>query len=157
MVTGQVTEQEYVAAHALHRRRLQTLIKRISLGAIILGAVALFTFPTKTGFLLVCAALGGLLGEFIQSRFILPARLRRLYAQVRGRVDITLDWNEEKLFLTSEYGHAARPWTDFVKAKESKDLILLYINGALFEIIAKRWFSDDADLRSFRSHLHFVE
>lgn len=156
MVTGQITEQEYLAAHALHRRGLRKRINMIGFGAIVLGGAALFVFPPKAGVLLVCAALGGLLGESIQSRLVLPARLRRLYAQVRGRVDITLDWDDEKLILTSEYGQAARRWNDFVKAKESQDLILLYFNDALFEIVAKRWFND-ADLRSFRMHVHFVD
>jgi len=156
MITGQVTEKEYIAAHTLHRRKMQFLVKKLTLIAFIIGIVLFFAFSARLGAVLVCAALGGLLGEIIQSRFILPSKLRQLYAQVRGRVDVTYSWDEEKLFLTSEHGQAARSWTDFLKAKESDELILLYINDALYEIIAKRWFGDASDLNAFRAHLKFV-
>lgn len=156
MIIGQVTETEYIAAHRLHRRKMQSVVKQITLTVFIVGIVLFFAFSARSGVVLMCAALGGLLGEFIQSRFILPSKLRRLYSQVRGRVDVTYSWDKEKLFLTSEHGQAARSWTDFLKAKESDELILLYINDALYEIVAKRWFGDASDLSTFREHLKFV-
>jgi hypothetical protein len=155
MIIGQVTEKEYIAAHTLHRRKMQSLVKQITLIVFIIGIFLFFAFAPRWGVALICSALGGLLGEFIQSRFILPSKLRRLYSQVRGRADVTYSWDDEKLFLTSEYGQAARSWTDFLKAKESDELILLYINDALYEIIAKRWFRDASDLNTFREHLKF--
>jgi hypothetical protein len=156
MITGQITEKEYIAAHTLHRRKMQSLVRQITIIVFIIGIVLFFAFSARLGAVLICAALGGLLGEFIQNRFILPAKLRRLYAQVRGRADVTYSWDEEKLFLTSEKGQAARSWGDFLKAKENDELILLYINDALYEIIAKRWFRDASDLNTFRAHLKFV-
>ena len=156
MITGQVTEKEYVAAHTLHCRKIQSLVKQLTLIVFVIGIVLFFAFSARLGVTLVCAALGGLLGEFIQTRFILASKLRRLYAQVRRRVDVTYSWDEEKLFLASELGQAARSWSDFVKAKENDELILLYINDALYEIIAKRWFADASDLNTFRAHLKFV-
>jgi hypothetical protein len=156
MITGQVTEQEYIVAHTLARRKLVSVINWGALMACLIGAVLVFTYSFKAGFLLLCAAVGGFLGEFIQSRFIIPARLRRLYAQVRGRVDLTYSWDDEKLFLSSSHGHAARAWTDFTKAKENDEVILLYFNDAFYEIIAKRWFANASDLAAFRTHLSFV-
>jgi hypothetical protein len=156
MIVGQVTEKEYIAAHTLHRRKMQSLVKQATLIVFIVGIVLFFAFSAKSGLILVCAALGGLLGEFIQNRFILPSKLRRLYAQVRGRVDVTYSWDKEKLFLSSAHGQAARSWSDFLKAKENDELILLYINDARYEIIAKRWFGDASDLNTFRAHLKFV-
>lgn len=156
MVVGQITENEYIAAHILHRRAMQSLVNRITLIMFIVGIASFFAFSARLGLVLVFAALGGLLGECIQSRLIMPARLRRRYAQMRGRVDVTYAWNEEKLFLTSERGQVARSWTDFIKAKENDELVLLYINDALYEIIAKRWFGDAGDLDKFRGHVTFA-
>ena len=50
----------------------------------------------------------------------------------------------------------ARSWSDFLKAKENDELILLYINNVRYEIIAKRWFGDASGLNTFRAHLKFV-
>jgi hypothetical protein len=156
MVTGQITEQEFVAAHILHRRKTVFFIKLIAGIAIIIGLAISLISPSKTGALFVFGALGSLLGEFIQDRFFLRPKLRRLYAQIKGRVDLTYSWDDKKLFLSSAYGQAARPWSDFLKARESGELILLYFNDALFEIVAKRWFADAGDLDAFRSRLKFV-
>jgi hypothetical protein len=156
MIIGQVTEKEYIAAHKLHHRKIKSLIQQITLIVFVIGIVLFFAFWARSGIVLICAALGGLLGEFVQSRFVLPSKLRRLYAQIRGRADVTYSWDDEKIFLTSEHGQVARSWTDFLKAKENDELILLYINDALYEIIAKRWFVDASDLHTFREHLKFV-
>lgn len=156
MIIGQVTEKEYIAAHMLHRRKMQSLVKQITLIALVIGIVLFFAFSARLGVLVIGAASGGLVGEFIQSRFILPSKLRRLYAQIRGRVDVTYSWDEKKIVLTSEHGQVARAWTDFLMAKENDNVILLYINEALYEIIAKRWFGDASDLNRFREHLKFV-
>lgn len=156
MITGQVTEQEYITANRLARRKIVSIINWAVLMACVIGAVLMFTYSFRAGFLLLCAAVGGFLGEFIQRRFIIPARLRRLYSQIRGRVDLTYSWDDEKLFLSSSHGNAARAWTDFRKAKENDEVILLYFNDALYEIIAKRWFTNASDLAAFRTHLSFV-
>lgn len=156
MVTGQVTEQEYIAAHTLHFRKVRSRIRQITLIAFIVGIVLAFAFSARLGVILIEGAVGGFLGELIQRRFIVRSKLRRLYAQVRGRVDVTYSWDEEKIFFTSAHGQAARSWTDYLKAKENDELILLYINDVFYEIIAKRWFGNDSDLNTFRAHLKFV-
>ena len=89
MIIGQVTEKEYIAAHTLHRRKTQSLLKRITLIVFIIGIVLFFALSAKLGVVLMCAALGGLLGAFVQNRFFMPSKLRRLYAQIRGQVDVT--------------------------------------------------------------------
>jgi hypothetical protein len=61
------------------------------------------------------------------------------------------------LFLASEHGEAARPWSDFTKAREDNDVILLYYNDAFFEIVSKRWFGNQAQLDEFRRHLRLVK
>jgi hypothetical protein len=157
MVTGQITEKEYIAAHILHYRKEQFLVNQIAFIVFIIGSFLFFAVSATLGGSLIGAALGGLLIGMIQRRIIYPPKLRRLYAQVRGRVDVTYSWDDEKLFVTSERGQEVRSWTDFLKAKENNELILLYFNDALYEIIAKRWFSEASDLSAFRAHLTFVK
>lgn len=153
MITGQITEQEYISANELHRRKVHSCIGWFMVIGFIIGIVLFFVISKPFGVTIICAATGGLIGEFIQSRFFLRSKLRRLYAQLKGRVEVTYYWDNEKLFLSSEHGQAARVWTDFLRAKENEELILLYINDALYEIIAKRWFSHTADLNTFRRYI----
>jgi len=157
MITGQVSEQEYVSAHRLHRRRLVTALNLAMVITAVLGCALAFTASQKWGMVLLFGGLGGLFGEFFQDRISLPSRLRRLYSQIRGRVDVSYSWNDEQLLVASEHGSAQRAWTDFLKARENHDVILLYVNDARFEIIAKRWFSDACSLDDFRRHLRFVK
>jgi hypothetical protein len=157
MITGQVTEQEYISAHRLHRRRMVAALNLAMIIAAAIGIALAFTASRKWGMVLLFGGIGGLFGEFFQDRISLPARLRRLYAQVRGRVDVSYAWDDEQLFVTSEHGSAQRMWTDFWKARENGDVILLYVNDARFEIVARRWFGDAGELADFRRHLRFVK
>jgi hypothetical protein len=123
MITGQVTEQEYVSAHRLHRRRMVAALNLAMIVAAALGIALAFTASRKWGMVLLFGGIGGLFGEFVQDRIFLPSKLRRLY----------------------------------VKARENGDVMLLYVNDALFEIVAKRWFGNAGDLDDFRRHLRFVK
>lgn len=157
MVKGKVSIDEYIAAHRLHRRRIATAM-RWGLALLAAASVPLsFLVSPKWGVVLAGAAIGGLVGETIQSRLFLPLKLRRLYSQVRNRTDVTYAWDAEKLILDSPRGHVERPWRDFLKAREDGQVILLYHNDALFEILAKRWFDGRSDLDAFRSHVRFVK
>lgn len=157
MITGQVSEKDYISAHRLHRGRMAAALYRAMLVAVAAGLALAFTVSQKWGMVLLFGGIGGLFGEFAQDRIYLPARLRRLYAQVKGRVDVSYSWNDELLFVTSERGNGQRAWNDFLKARENVDVILLYVNDALFEIVSKRWFRDAGDLQDFRRHLRFVK
>jgi hypothetical protein len=152
MITGQITEQEYIAAHALDRRKAQLFFVWFMVVGFITGTVLFFTISKSFGVIFMCAATGGLIGDLIQSRFFHRSKLRRLYAQVKDKVEVTYSWDNEKLILSSKYGQVTRPWTYFLKSIEHEELILLYINDVLYEIIAKRWFSCATDLNAFRRH-----
>jgi hypothetical protein len=156
MISGQISEHEYIAAHKLHRKRAALAVAVMTAAVAVSGFVLFFVVSQKWGAMLVLAAIGGFIGEMIQSRFFLPSKLRRLYSQIRNRTDVTYAWDHEKLMVTSQRGHAERPWSEFLKARENDEVILLYYNDALFEILAKRWFLDRSDLDAFKSRLRFV-
>src|SRR5205823_14599333 len=98
MITGQVTEQEYISAHQLHRRRLVSVLNRAMVVAVLAGLLLTVAVSRRWGMVLVFGGLGGLFGEFVQGRVFLPSKLRRLYAQVRGRTDVSYAWDDEHLF-----------------------------------------------------------
>jgi hypothetical protein len=157
MVTGQITEAEFIAAHQLHRSWVAFAVNVITLISASGGLILFFTVSKQLGFMLLLGGIGGSIGELAQSRLFLPLRLRRLYAQVKGRTDLTYSWNTETLNLKSDHGSAERPWTDFHKAKESDKFFLLYFNDSLFEIVAKRWFQTPEQINEFRQNLKVVK
>jgi len=157
MVTGQITEAEFIAAHQLHRGKVAYVTRVTALIAASVGLILFFAVSKQYGLILLLGGIGGLLGELAQSQLFLPFRLRRLYAQVKGRTDITYSWNSATLSLKSALGNAERPWTGFHKAKESDKVFLLYFNDAIFEIVSKRWFQTPEQVNDFRQNLKVVE
>lgn len=151
MITGQVNEAEFLRAHRLHRRKPAVVVNVALLCLAVVAAVVFVVASRKLGTILMFAVVGGLVGEAIQGRLLIPRRLRKRYRQRRGRTDVTYSWDASTLLIRSEHGEAARPWTTFVKAREDESVILLYLDDAHFEIIAKRWFHSPAQLDDFRS------
>jgi len=157
MVTGQVSEAEYIAAHQVHRRRVAVVMNTAMTVISLIGLVAVASGARTWGLMMLVGGVGGLAGEFVQAHFALPARLRRLFTQTKGRVDLTYSWDADKLFASSALGQSTRPWSDFPKARENDQIILLYYNDAFFEILSKRWFRDAAQIEDFRRHLNLVK
>lgn len=154
-ITGHITAQEYIAAGHLHRRRKVVLGYWISGILVLAGIVVFFAVASKPGFVLAGAGIGGAIGGFIESRLYLPWRLRQLYAQSKT-AEGTCSCDDDKPFFSAENGQGYHRWADFRKAKENDELILLYINDVLYQIIAKHWFATASELESFKKHLKFV-
>ena len=157
MITGQVSEYEYVIAHRVHRRRIAIVMKCVLSVLFVSGVVIYLTASQKWGMIIAMGGIGGFIGEVAQVHFFMPMRLRRLYSQTQGRTDITYSWDQTNLIATTEKGYATRAWTEFPKAREDSHVVLLYYNDALFEIVSKRWFRDQAQVDEFRSHLRLVK
>ncbi len=157
MITGQITEAEFVAAHQLHRRKIAFVLSVVTLIAASIGVVLFFTASKKLGLILFMGGIGGLIGELIQSRIFLPLRLRKLYGQVKGRTDLTYSWSSDALSVRSDHGNAERPWADFIKARENGKVFLLYFNDARFEIVSKQWFHTPEQIDDFRKNLDVVK
>jgi hypothetical protein len=156
VITGQVLIDEFISAHHLHRRKAVLVVDSIAAIIAVTGIVAFFITAEHWAIVLIEAGVSGLIGEFIQRRVYLPMKLRRLYSQIKDRTDVTYHWDDEKLVLTSKRGSAERSWGDFTKARENQDVILLYYNDALFEILSKRWFHERKHIDDFLRHLTLV-
>jgi hypothetical protein len=157
VITGQITEAEYIAAHHVHRRKVAVAMNIVMAVLVVVGIGAYLATSQMWAMIVLGGGVGGLIGEFLQSRFFYPRRLRRILAQTKGRVDLTYSWDDEKIYLSSERGQVARPWNEFPKARENDQVILIYYNDALFEILSKRWFPDQAKIDEFNRHLRFVK
>lgn len=156
MITGQVTEAEFIAAHQLHRHRAALVLIITTVIAALAGIILFYTVSGQIGLMLFLGGIGGLIGELVQAHIFLPLRCRKLYSQVKGRTDLTYSWNSEVLNLKSDRGSAERSWSNFRKAKENDKVFLLYINDALFEIVSKRWFHTPEQIDDFRQNLNVV-
>ena len=152
MITGQVSVDEFISAHHLHRKKSVLVADTIAVLVFITGVIVFFTTSKHWGMILVEAGIGGLIGEFVQRLVFVPWKLRRLYAQVKNRSDVSYSWNDEKIFLSSQRGNVERLWDDYTKAKENDEVILLYYNDALFEILSKCWFRERRQMDEFRRH-----
>jgi YcxB-like protein len=152
-VTGIVTYSDYFAAYRLYRRRTAIMMNWITLLAAIVGLVVILAGYRSWGIYLMGAGIGGLLGEFIQARFLLPRKVKQLYAQYKGiTAPIVYEWDSELFRAQNSMGKSERSWKDFVKIKEDDKVLLLYITDDLFQIVPKSWLKDAWKLEDFRRH-----
>lgn len=153
MITGVVSEQEYVEGHSFHRRPVAVAMNWVMVFIFGVGLVLAFLGGGRWGYILIIGGLGGLLGEAVQARVYLPGRVRKLYAQFKG-VDspTTYTWDHSIFEIKSERGGVKRNWTDLHKVKENEDLFLLYTTDHLFEIVPKRWFANTEEVSEFRRY-----
>jgi YcxB-like protein len=151
MITGVVSEQEYVEAHTLHRRSIAVATNCVMVAILGVGVVLASFGVRPWGLILILGGIGGLLGEAAQARLYLPGKVRKLYAQFKGiEAPITYRWGASTFEVKSERGGGTRNWTDLHKIKENDELFLLYSTDALFEVVPKKWFESTAQMSEFR-------
>jgi len=153
MITGVVSEADYVGAYTLHRRSVAVAINWV-LGTIAAAGLLLAIFGVKPwGLFLFLGGVGGLIGEAVQAHLYVPKQARKFYSQFKGiDAPITYRWNAEKLSVHSDRGNGERNWRDLLKVKEDDRLLLLYTTDALFEVVPKGWFQTPAQLSEFQSY-----
>ncbi len=152
MISGVVTEKDYIDAHILHRRPVAVAVNW-TMAAILLVGVLLLLFGIRMwGLMLSIGGIGGFIGEAIQAHLYLPAKVRKLYAQFKGiDTPVTYRWDTSTLTVQSERGGGDRKWGDFLKVKENDRLFLLYSTDLLFEIVPKVWFANPEQMAEFRA------
>lgn len=155
MISGIIRLDDYLAAQRLHQRR--PLRRALALMAVLLlVGMPLAAFGSGDGvpligFVLIGAGGGGLIGLALQYGWILPRKLRRLHAQQAAlRHAITYAWDENGLEVTWSGGQARRPWADFIRYRENPQVLLLYHNDMLFDVVPTSWFADAAQREAFR-------
>ena len=151
MISGTLTQEQHLHALRIHRRKAVTLQVGILLGVAATGAVAWALGIRYPGMVLVGAGVGGVIGAFVQSRFTLPRHVARVYDQQASlHAHYTYSWDEEWLNVASEHAHDRRRWSDYIKLRESEELVLLYHSDIMFEIFPKAWFNEQKQMDEFR-------
>ncbi|NYF20420.1 hypothetical protein HDC36_001881 [Xanthomonas sp. JAI131] len=155
MISGVISLDDYLAAQRLHQRR--PLRRALVLSAtLLLVGVPLVIVGTSDAVCIVGGLLGGiggggLIGLALLYGWKLPRKLRRLHAQQAAlRHAITYAWDENGLEVTWSGGHARRPWADFIRYRENPQVLLLYHNDMLFDMVPTSWFVDAAQREAFR-------
>lgn len=151
-VSGTLSQADFLAAQRLHR----SSINRWSLLALLImlgmgGLLLTLQSGRMLAPLLLGGGIGGLIGMGLLNLLILPRRVARLHRQMKALADATTThWDEDHLEARSAKGYSSMKWVDFVRFRENKQLFLLYVADNLFYIFPKRWFSDAAQMESFR-------
>ncbi|WP_254460733.1 YcxB family protein [Xanthomonas sacchari] len=156
MISGTITVEDYLATQRLHQRRaLRRLM--LAMAVLLLIGLTLCAFARHgsgmaiLGVVLAGAGGGGLIGQTIQSAWTMPRKVRRLYAQQAAlRHRLTYRWDEAGLEVTWADGHVRRSWRDYVRYRESPQVLMLYQNDILFDLVPTAWFVDAAQRDAFR-------
>ncbi|MGY0613458.1 YcxB family protein [Luteimonas sp. A501] len=152
MITAAISSKDYLTALRLHRKRAVTRQLLVLAVLAATGVLVIAVGYMLIGLILIGAGVGGLIGELVQSKLILPGRAEKIYNQQASlRATYTYSWDNDGLSVSSETGHARRPWSDYIKFLESDQLFLLYHSDIMFEIFPKSWFSRQEQAGEFRA------
>ncbi len=152
MISGAISSKHYVDALRLHRQKAVKRQLLVLVAFAVIGAIVVAAGYRLIGLILIGAGVGGLIGEFIQSRFLLPRRAEKIYNQQAAlRANYTYSWGEDGVSVSSETVQAKRPWSDYIKTLENEHLLLLYHSDIMFEIFPKAWFANPEQANEFRA------
>lgn len=88
----------------------------------------------------------------VASFVVIPRRCRRTFSQ---RKDLhrpcAFSVSQAGLVFENEHVVGTYPWSDFVKWKEGKSVILLYMSDNMCHVLPKRFFSSEQELQEFRA------
>ncbi len=154
MISGIISPHDHLAAQRLHTRHQLRRALAILAATLLVGLSLVLWLPPDLrvfGALLMGAAGGGLIGLGVTRAWILPRKVRRLHAQQAAlRHVVTYAWDEAGIDVAWSGGQARRPWTDFVRCRENAQVLLLYHNDMLFEVVPTSWFVDATQREAFR-------
>jgi hypothetical protein len=156
----QLSDDDYIeAAQAAARpsMRVRIVVAVISL-AIAGGAFAVWNSPFRREAILVMSVwFGVVFGARIGQVLYIPRQARRVFKQQRGfQLPCTVSWTADGVRVTAEDGVSTTPWRDFYKAIELKRQFVLFLSEALFMMIPKRAFPNQALLDDFQKAGHHV-
>jgi hypothetical protein len=83
-----------------------------------------------------------------------PDRVKRIFFQQKElALPFEIEVTDAGLIVSNELGHGTRPWKNFIKWKEDKELLILYHSDVLYSILPKRIFSDPRQVEMIKAHL----
>ncbi len=107
MISGKLSDSDFLAAQRLHRRRSSRGVTVASLIVAAAGAVVLLAADRAAGLALLTVAVCGLPGEGAQNYLLLPWQARRLYRQCAAfRQTFRYFWDEDHLADASDDGNS---------------------------------------------------
>lgn len=145
-IEGIVREADYIRSQYLHLRPRPVLA---ALGILILGLLiwALLSVP---GWILP-AAVAYLSLVFL---VILPYRGRRNYRQYKALSEpTTIELRDEGIFFKRTNGEGLLPWSQIIKWRESKTLVLLYPANNMFHLVPRHFFATPDAFATFKEAL----
>jgi hypothetical protein len=157
-LTGQYNLEDFKKAQALHVRggKLSTWAGYLVIGllafATLLGMVMALVAQFPWEFVTMPALLLSVWAFF---QFVLiPYQLGRVFKQQKDlSAPFEIELTDEEFYFRNEFGNSRMPWGDFVKWKESADLLLLYRSNAAFHLLPKRLFTSGQEMEYVLSHL----
>ena len=159
-IKGQLQWTDYLNAQLLHMQPN---------GFIRVVRLVIYAFMALTFIILLFMALFGrldfdvvyifpvllLLVIFPLYRYVfLPNRIKKLFTQQKElSLPFEIEFTETGMSSSNEVGNSNRPWINFIKWKENKDLFMLYHSDVMFNMIPKRCFTDPQQIETVRSFL----
>ena len=157
---GQLQWTDYLNSQLLHMQRSK--LERIIINVLLL----VFVFVTIGGLLFVAIGQSELqISSFIPMILIvaifplyryvmLPRRVKQIFIQQKELSSpFEIEITDVGMNFSNEYGNSTRPWRNFTKWKENKELLVLYHSDVMFSIIPKRIFSDSQQLDTIKNLL----
>lgn len=85
---------------------------------------------------------------------LLPQRVKRIFFQQKDlSVPFEIEITDAGLNASNEFGNSIRPWKNFNKWKENKELLILYHSDVLYSILPKRLFPDPQQIEMIKTYL----
>ncbi|MCW4462277.1 YcxB family protein [Sphingomonas sp. BT-65] len=150
-----LTADDYVTATRLHMTRefyRSKLIKLTALMGLFYAALVFLTLGQWTWqYAAIAAGLGAVaaaiivLGIAVTNHIMIARRSRRIYAQQKSLHDeFEFFWDETAFNLATQSARSRHNWADFRQWAEGPDAIILYQSDALFNMLPKRAFPEEA-------------
>jgi hypothetical protein len=85
---------------------------------------------------------------------ILPNRIKKIFTQQKElHSPFEIEFTDAGMIMSNEFGNSIRPWRNFNKWKENKELIMLYHSDVMYSILPKRLFTDPQQIETIKSYL----
>jgi hypothetical protein len=159
-VKGQLQWTDYLSSQLLHMqpsRLVRILLYGVLavVGCYFIGGLYLFAtgqskFPLSA-FLLIFV----FVELFLLYRYVmLPNQVKKIFFRKKELgMPFELEFTDTGLVASYESGTSTRPWGNFIRWKENKDLLMLYHSDVKYSIIPKRFFIDPQQIETVKAYL----
>ena len=154
-LNGRIAVEDFLAAQWVHvrPRRSLAVVGVTLLGLLILAMAASFLGRRQSLTDPMVWILPGILAYLVFIAFVwVPRKVRRSYSQRKDfQHEISMMVTSAGVEARTEQGYCVKPWSDYLKWKEGKNVFLLYLSDQLFQIVPKRFFAAREDIDAFRN------